>query len=63
MGRLLLLLCLSTVLAGCGGNMKISTDYDKEFDFSGYQSWDWMLERPGESMDPRWTTRRHARGS
>jgi hypothetical protein len=51
MAPVLLFLFLS--LAGCAGGMKISVDYDKENDFTGYRTWDWMTERPGTSNDPR----------
>ena len=44
------LLLLLTVI-GCSG-IKISTDHNQEFDFSGFKTYGWMADKPNILRDP-----------
>ncbi|UCH84301.1 MAG: DUF4136 domain-containing protein [Candidatus Latescibacterota bacterium] len=43
---------LLAVVGGCSGGMEIQTDFDKETDFRGYSTWDWVPEPAQETGDP-----------
>jgi hypothetical protein len=39
------------VVAGCSG-IKVSTDHNREFDFTGFATYDWMGDKPDLLRDP-----------
>jgi len=49
--RTLPAIMLISVLVGCSG-IKVTTDYNQEFDFSGFKTYDWMAAKPDVLRDP-----------
>ncbi len=43
---------LLTALCACS-TLRVSSDYDPAFDFSGFRSWDWLTGTPAGTVDPR----------
>jgi len=43
--RLLSLIIVIAVMAGCSGKTRVQSDFDKEADFKQYRMWDWL---PGD---------------
>ncbi len=46
---------LVTALCACS-TLRVSSDYDPAFDFSGLRSWDWLTDTPAGTVDPRLPT-------
>jgi hypothetical protein len=51
--RLLALLPLLVLLAGCGGGVTVSTDYDQTADFSNWKTYRWAERSETGRKDPR----------
>ncbi len=47
--------CLATAafLAGCGGGLKVDTDYDPQADFASMRTYQWAQRTPTGDDDPR----------
>ncbi|MCZ6916541.1 MAG: DUF4136 domain-containing protein [Gemmatimonadetes bacterium] len=47
--------CLATAafLAGCGGGLKVDTDYDPQADFASMRTYQWAQRTPSGDDDPR----------
>ncbi len=43
---------LLTALCACS-TLRVSSDYDPAFDFSGFRTWDWLTGTSAGSVDPR----------
>ena len=43
---------LFTALCSCS-TLRVNTDYDPEFDFSGFRSWSWLTGPQAGTVDPR----------
>ena len=46
---------LLAALCACS-TLRISSDYDPDFEFSGFRSWDWLTGTPAGTVDPRLPT-------
>jgi hypothetical protein len=51
--NLLALTVVAAMLAGCGGGIRVQTDFDTTAEFSGYQTYQWAERETTGKEDPR----------